>query len=65
VTPTSCVMTMSRWLSLTPGGADLASTAFIDDFGVAAASERVGNRSQAAAWRVTGLTSPLCEDSRQ
>ena len=43
----------------------VASTAFIDDFGVAAASERVGNRSQAAAWRVTGLTSPLCEDSRQ
>jgi NADPH:quinone reductase-like Zn-dependent oxidoreductase len=34
----------------------VASTAFIDDFGVAAASERVGNRSQ-AAWHVIGLTS--------
>ena len=43
----------------------VASTAFIDDFGAAAASERVGDRSQAAAWRVTGLTSPLCDDSRQ
>jgi hypothetical protein len=35
------------------------ATAFIDDYGVAAASVGVGNRSQAAAWRVTGLTSPL------
>ncbi len=44
-----------------PGEARIrvASTAFIDDFGVAAASERVDNRSQAAAWRVTGLTSAL------
>jgi hypothetical protein len=28
----------------------VASTAFIDEFGTAAASERVGHRSQAAAW---------------
>jgi hypothetical protein len=35
----------------------VASTPFIDDFAVAAASERVGSTSQAAAWRVTGLTS--------
>jgi hypothetical protein len=28
-------------------------------------AESVGNRSQAGEWRVTGLTSPLCEDSRQ
>ena len=37
----------------------VASTAFIDDSGVAAASERVGNRSQAAAWRVPGLPAAL------
>ena len=35
----------------------VASAAFIDDFGLAAASERVGNRSLAAAWRVRSLTS--------
>ena len=37
----------------------VASTAFIDDVGAAAASERAGNRSQAGAWRVPGLTSAL------
>lgn len=35
------------------------ATAFIDDYRVAAASEGVGNRTQAAVWRVTGLPSPL------
>ena len=31
----------------------------INDFGAAAASERIGDRSQAAAWRLTALTSAL------